>query len=135
MATVTPGGTANQPPLLAGHDLFEANRPLAEAVEREGAGWARERCSAFGTLLTREPLEWGRLANENPPQLRARDRFGERIDEVEFHPAWHDLMRLSLAEGLHALSWTDEREGAHVARAALFMMMSQVEAGHGAPSR
>ena len=133
MATVTPGGTANQPPLLAGHDLFEANRPLAEAVEREGAGWARERCSAFGTLLTREPLEWGRLANENPPQLRARDRFGERIDEVEFHPAWHDLMRLSLAEGLHALSWTDEREGAHVARAALFMMMSQVEAGHGCP--
>ena len=133
MATVTPGGTANQPPPLAGHDLFEANRPLAEAVEREGAGWARERCSAFGTLLTREPLEWGRLANENPPQLRARDRFGERIDEVEFHPAWHDLMRLSLAEGLHALSWTEPRAGAHVARAALFTMMSQVEAGHGCP--
>jgi len=150
MASVTSGGTANQPPPLAGHDLFEANRPLAEALEREGAGWARERCSAFGRLLTREPLEWGRLANEHPPVLRTHDRFGERIDEVEFHPAWHELMRLSLAEGLHALSWTEPpvsrpgvggsaadasspREGAHVARAALFMLMSQVEAGHGCP--
>jgi putative acyl-CoA dehydrogenase len=133
MATVTPGGTANQPPPLAGHDLFEANRPLAEALEREGAGWARGHCSAFGTLLSGEPLEWGRLANEHPPVLRTHDRFGERIDEVEFHPAWHELMRLSVGNGLHALSWTEQREGAHVARAALFMLMSQVEAGHGCP--
>ena len=133
MATVIPGGTANQPPPLAGHDLFEADRPLVEALEREGAGWARGRCSAFGTILTREPLEWGRLANEHPPVLRTHDRFGERIDEVEFHPAWHELMRLSLANGLHSLSWTEQLEGAHVARAALFMLMSQVEAGHGCP--
>jgi len=133
MATVIPGGTANQPPPLAGHDLFEADRPLVEALEREGAGWARGRCSAFGTILTREPLEWGRLANEHPPVLRTHDRFGERIDEVEFHPAWHELMRLSLANGLHSLSWTEQLESAHVARAALFMLMSQVEAGHGCP--
>jgi putative acyl-CoA dehydrogenase len=125
--------TANQPPPLVGHDLFGANRALAEAVEREGAGWAVERCSAFGTLLGREPLEWGRLANENPPRLRAYDRFGERLDEVEFHPAWHDLMRASMAHGVHSLSWTDGRPGAHVARAALFFLASQVEAGHGCP--
>ena len=110
-----------------------ANRPLAEALEREGAGWAAERCSSFGPLLGGEPLEWGRLANENPPKLRTHDRFGERIDEVEFHPAWHELMRLSLAHGLHSLSWTEGREGAHVARAALFVLASQVEAGHGCP--
>jgi putative acyl-CoA dehydrogenase len=124
---------ANQVPPLAGHDLFECNRPLVEALDREGAGWAADRCSSFGRILTGEPLEWGRLANENPPKLRTHDRYGERVDEVEFHPAWHELMRLSLAHGLHSLSWTEEREGAHVARAALFMLAAQVEAGHGCP--
>jgi putative acyl-CoA dehydrogenase len=124
---------ANQVPPLVGHDLFECNRPLVDALEREGGGWAAERCSTFGRILTGEPLEWGRLANENPPKLRTHDRYGERIDEVEFHPAWHSLMRLSLAHGLHSLSWTEGREGAHVARAALFMLAAQVEAGHGCP--
>jgi putative acyl-CoA dehydrogenase len=130
---VTPLAGANQVPPLAGHDLFECNRPLVEGLEREGGGWAAERCSSFGRTLTGEPLEWGRLANENPPTLRTHDRYGERIDEVEFHPAWHELMRLSLAHGLHSLSWTEGREGAHVARAALFMLAAQVEAGHGCP--
>jgi putative acyl-CoA dehydrogenase len=132
MATI-PSSAANQVPPLVGHDLFDCNRPLAEALEREGAAWAAERCSSFGRILTGEPLEWGRLANENPPKLRTHDRYGERIDEIEFHPAWHELMRLSLAHGLHSLSWTEEREGAHVARAALFMLAAQVEAGHGCP--
>jgi putative acyl-CoA dehydrogenase len=125
--------TWNQPPPLAGHNLFLENRPLAEALEREGAGWAHERAAAFGALLTGEPLEWGRLANEHPPRLRTHDRFGERIDEVEFHPAWHELMRTSVEHGLHALSWREQRAGSHVARAALFMLMAQVEAGHGCP--
>ena len=115
------------------NDLFTENRSLAEALEREGAGWAAERCTAFAAALGGEPLEWGRLANENPPKLRTHDRFGARIDEVEFHPAWHELMRLSLAHGTHSLSWTAERAGAHVARAALFYLASQVEAGHGCP--
>jgi putative acyl-CoA dehydrogenase len=123
----------NQAPPLEGHDLFACNAPLVEAVEREGAGWAAERCSEFGRVLTGEPLEWGRLANENPPRLRTHDRYGERVDTVEFHPAWHQMMRLSLAHGTHSLSWTEEREGSHVARAALFMLASQVEAGHGCP--
>jgi len=133
MATIPSSAGANQVPPLEGHDLFECNRPLVEALEREGGGWAAERCSSFGRILTGEPLEWGRLANENPPKLRTHDRYGERIDEVEFHPAWHDMMRLSLAHGLHSLSWTADREGAHVARAALFVLAGQVEAGHGCP--
>jgi putative acyl-CoA dehydrogenase len=132
MATVS-SSAANQVPPLEGHDLFGCNRPLVEALEREGGGWAGERCSSFGRILTGEPLEWGRLANENPPKLRTHDRYGERIDEVEFHPAWHDMLRLSLSHGLHSLSWTEDREGAHVARAALFMLAAQVEAGHGCP--
>jgi putative acyl-CoA dehydrogenase len=117
---------ANQPPPLRGHDLFAENRPLAEALEREGGGPAAARCSAFGRELSGEPLEWGRLANEHPPQLRTHDRFGERIDEVEFHPAWHELLRLSRAHGVHA----DDSE---VARSVLFYLASQVEAGHGCP--
>src|SRR5262245_32721393 len=123
----------NQPPPLVGHDLVGENRPLSEALEREGAGWAMDRAAAFGRFLTREPLEWGRLANENPPRLRTHDRFGERIDEVEFHPAWHSLMNASVEHGLHALSWREPRPGAQVARAALFYLMAEVEAGHGCP--
>jgi putative acyl-CoA dehydrogenase len=119
-------GSANQPPPLTGHDLFSENRPLAEALEREGGGWAADRCAAFGRVLGGEPLEWGRLANEHPPQLRTHDRFGERIDEVEFHPAWHELLRLSRAHLTHA-------EPSHVVRAVLFYLASQVEAGHGCP--
>jgi putative acyl-CoA dehydrogenase len=116
----------NETPPLAGHDLFAENRPLAEGLAREGAGWAAERCSAFGRLLTGEPLEWGRLANERPPRLRDDG-------EIELDPAWHEMMRLSLGHGAHSLSWTEPRAGAHVARAALFMLASQVEAGHGCP--
>jgi putative acyl-CoA dehydrogenase len=123
----------NQPPPLAGHDLFLENRPLAEALEREGGGWAAETASVFGRFLSGEPLEWGRLANENPPRLRTHDRFGNRIDEVEFHPAWHALLKTSVEHGLHALSWREPRAGAHVARATLFYLMAQVEAGHGCP--
>jgi putative acyl-CoA dehydrogenase len=124
---------ANQPPPLEGYNLFLENRPLADALEREGGGWASQRSAAFGDLLTGEPLEWGRLANEHPPRLKTHDRFGNRIDEVEFHPAWHALMRTSIEHGLHALSWQEARPGAQVARAALFFLMAQVEAGHGCP--
>src|SRR5262249_61262290 len=87
----------------------------------------------LGTLLGAEPLRWGVVANAHPPVLRTHDRFGNRIDEVEFHPAWHELMRTAVAHGLHALPWREPRAGAHVARAALFFLMSQVEAGHGCP--
>jgi putative acyl-CoA dehydrogenase len=123
----------NQPPPLADYNLFLENRPLVEALDREGAGWAREQASAFGGLLAGEAAEWGRLANEHPPRLRTHDRFGNRIDEVEFHPAWHSLLGTSIGHGLHALSWRKPRAGSHVARAALFALMAQVEAGHTCP--
>jgi putative acyl-CoA dehydrogenase len=123
----------NQPPPLTGHNLFLENRPLAEALGREGAGWASGRAASFAAGLDGEAREWGRLANENAPRLRTHDRFGNRIDEVEFHPAWDELMRMSVGHGLHALSWREPRAGAQVARAALFFLMAQVEAGHGCP--
>jgi putative acyl-CoA dehydrogenase len=82
---------------------------------------------------TEEAIRWGFQANANPPQLRTHDRFGHRIDEVEFHPSYHQLMEVAVGNGLHALPWRDPRAGAHAARAAAFYLWSQVEGGHGCP--
>ncbi len=141
MATTTDTAAAdprlsapNQPPPLADLNLFTVNRPLDEALEREGAGWARRRAVAVGAIAgAAETLEAGRLANEHPPVLRAFDRYGNRVDEVEFHPAWHELLRLATGHGLHALPWAEPQPGAHVARAATFMTLSMAEGGHGCP--
>jgi len=123
----------NQPPPLEGYDLFAHDRVLAAAVEREGAGWARDALHAVGTIAGGEALLWGAQANACPPVLRTHDRYGNRIDEVEFHPAWHRLMATAVAHGLHALPWREPRPGAHAARAALFFLLSQAEAGFGCP--
>jgi len=124
----------NQPPPLVDYNLFAADRALREAVAREGAGWACEALHDFGRELgTAESIEWGALANEHPPVLHTHDRYGHRRDEVEFHPAWHHVMRLSAARGIHNLPWTTPRPGAHVARAAMAMLASQNEAGHVCP--
>ena len=77
--------------------------------------------------------EQGRLANENPPKLRTHDRYGHRVDEVEFHPAWHDLMNSAITHGLHAAPWRDQRPGAHLDRAARFYVWGHAEAGHLCP--
>jgi len=98
-------------------------------VRREGAAWSEDALLAFGAELGGEPLEWGRLANEHPPVLHTHDRYGERIDEVEFHPAWHQLLELAIRHRVHASSWSDPRPGAYVARAASFMALGQAEAG------
>ena len=120
---------ANQPPPLEGYNLYERDTVLVEALRREGgAPWEHD-VGAFGATLGGEPLEWGRLANEHPPVLRTHDRYGERIDEIEFHPAWDSLLRLALDARVQSLPWVDERPGAHVARAALFLLLGQVEAG------
>ncbi|HST54943.1 MAG TPA: acyl-CoA dehydrogenase family protein [Solirubrobacteraceae bacterium] len=123
----------NQAPPLEGVDFFSSNQPLMEAVQREGAGWVRERGAALGKLIGGEPLRWGFQANENKPVLRTHDRYGNRIDEVEFHPAWHQLMRLGVEHELHSLPWTSDEPFAHTARAALYMTAMQAEAGFACP--
>jgi len=124
----------NQPPPFGELNLFETNRPLTEALEREGAGWAAARAAEVGEIAGRgSTLELGRLANENSPVLRAYDRYGNRVDEVEFHPAWHELLTIATTHGLHALPWAEPQPGAHAARAAMFMTLSQAEGGHGCP--
>ncbi|WP_019632809.1 acyl-CoA dehydrogenase family protein [Actinomadura atramentaria] len=122
----------NQVPPLVGHDLADDPALLA-GLEREGAGWAAEDVHELGRLAgTEQAQEWGRLANEHPPVLRTHDRYGHRIDEVEFHPAWHELMNVAVTRGLHGAPWADDRAGAHVARAAKFYAW-RVDAGHGCP--
>src|SRR5580704_17967384 len=120
----------NQPPPLVDYNLYEGDRVLREAVAREGAAWAENHLRAFGQRLgSAEVIEWGVQANRNPPVLHAFDRYGRRRDTVEFHPAWHHLASLGVTEGLHTGPWSDPKPGAHVARAAGVMMLSQIEAG------
>jgi putative acyl-CoA dehydrogenase len=124
----------NQPPPLVDYNLFDADAPLRESLEREGGSWAQDIVEDLGRLAgTQQAIDWGFQANDNPPQLRTHDRFGNRIDEVEFHPAWHELMKVAIGHGLHALPWREPRPGAHAARAAAFYIWSQVEGGHGCP--
>lgn len=124
----------NQPPSLENYNLFAADCALQEAVERDGAGWAKKTLSDLGNVLgCRESIQLGVLANQNPPVLRTHDRYGNRRDEVEFHPAWHDLMRLGFAHAVHSAPWADAHSGAHVARAAAYHMYAQVENGTQCP--
>jgi putative acyl-CoA dehydrogenase len=126
----------NQVPPLQDVDVFSANLPLVEAVQREGAGWISERASELGRFVGAAggpQQEWGRLANENKPVLRTFDRYGHRIDEVEFHPAWHQLMKMGVEHELHSLPWTSEEPYPHTARAALYMTAMQAEAGFCCP--
>src|SRR5947209_8245868 len=124
----------NQVPPLTNYNLFLGDRTLAKAIVREGAAWAREQISELGQLLgTDEAQRWGFDANENTPVLHTHDRYGNRRDEVVFHPSWHSLMKTSVENRLHSLPWIEQRKGANVARAALMMMTAQNEAGHTCP--
>lgn len=123
----------NQVPPLADYDVA-ADPALLEGLERAGAGWAVAEVHALGRLAGSEQAqEWGRLVNENEPVLRTHDRVGNRIDEVEFHPYWHELMDVAVSYGLHAAPWRDPRPGAHAARAAKMYVWGQVDAGHTCP--
>jgi putative acyl-CoA dehydrogenase len=120
----------NQPPPLEPYDLFCSDTVLREAIARENAGWSEPELRSLGQLLgTPDTIRLGFEANRYPPTLRAFDRYGHRIDEVDFHPAWHRLMEIAVGAGLHASPWAHPRAGAHVARAAGGYMAVQVESG------
>ncbi|MCN9244291.1 acyl-CoA dehydrogenase family protein [Streptomyces sp. RY43-2] len=125
----------NQAPPLVAYDVFRADRALGEAVERHLdptlLDEARDELSELGRGAgSAQVQEWGVEANENPPKLKTHDRYGNRIDEVEFHPSWHRLMGKAVGAGLTA-AWA--RPGGHVRRAAAFLVWTQVEAGTGCP--
>jgi len=121
----------NQPAPLVDVNLFAGDSALREGVAREGAATGLAEMEAFGAACGSEArLELGRLANAIPPQLATHDRYGQRIDVVSYHPAYHALMRGAIEAGLHAAPWRAPGPGAHVARAARFYLQTQVEAGH-----
>ena len=123
----------NQATPLENHNTFASDRVLVEAFDREGGGWAADRANEVGAFAgSARAIRWGAEANESPPRLRTHDRFGNRIDEVSFHPAWHELLRAAVGFGLHALPWREPGAGAHVARAAMFVAFSQAVRCRGA---
>lgn len=129
---------SNQAPPLVGHDVYGSDRVLSEGVERhladsapELASEVREELGDLGRAAgSRQAQDWGAQANENPPKLRTHDRYGNRIDEVEFHPSWHRLLGHAVGSGLTD-AWG--RPAGHLRRAAGFFVWSQAEAGHGCP--
>jgi len=124
---------SNQVPQLVGHDVA-ADPAMLEAVVRENAGWCLEDLHRLGRLAgTEQAQRWGDDANRYPPVLCTHDRYGNRIDEVEFHPAWHSMLDIAVSEGLGAVPWTEPRPGAHVARAARFTTWGTIDAGHLCP--
>lgn len=124
----------NQVPAYERINLFETDKLLNELVEKSGAGWAVPRLRDYGRILsTPEWIEKGALANKHTPVFHSHDRFGNRIDFIEFHPAYHEIMALAFESGLHALPWTEKKKGAHFARLGLDYMHAQNEAGSGCP--
>jgi putative acyl-CoA dehydrogenase len=124
---------SNQPPPLIGYNAYSTDPVLGSCVAALGAGEFEARLRTFGDLAGGELIEHGFQANRHKPQLRLFDRYGHRLDEVEFHPSYHALMRTAIAHGVHALSWQSEANGRHVARAVLSYLHHQAEAGTSCP--
>jgi len=118
----------NQPQPLINYNLAEQNTPLVEWMKRELNEESIQLAVGLGEELNGEHQEWARLANENPPKLTTHDRYGHRIDEVEFHPAWHSLMQLAKQHGVHSLAWTEDKQS-HATRAAVMYTYAQIEQG------
>jgi len=120
----------NTPALLADYNAYETHAALREGLVREGAGWAAPRLSALGETVGSARLQaCAHVANAHGPRLHPYARDGQRIDDIEFHPAWHEWMGLAVESEAHSLSWTSQQPGAEVARAALFFMLNEVENG------
>lgn len=132
---MTTHDVVNQATALRDYNVFETDPALDRALHREGAGWARSRLSRFGAVVgaakTQDLAYW---ANRYPPELRTHDAFGHRVDEVDYHPAYHELMQIAFGGGVHSLAQNATEPGGHVARAALSYLFNQVENGVGCPT-
>jgi putative acyl-CoA dehydrogenase len=124
----------NQPPPLGDYDAYSLNLALREGALREGSSWVCDKLAAYGpevgSLVLREQAE---LANKHTPELRTHDRYGHRIDEVSYHPAYHALMQVAMRHEVHSLTWSSRLKGGHVAHAALLYLHAQLEAGTSCP--
>jgi putative acyl-CoA dehydrogenase len=120
----------NQPAEFGDVNLYSIDLALRDAVRREAGDWVDARASALGQAVgSAEVLEWGEAANRHPPELVSFDRYGRRVDEARFHPAYHSLMTLAMKHGIHDVAWDTARPGGHVAHACLLALFTQAEAG------
>src|SRR4051812_24827030 len=120
----------NQPPPLAPYNVFEADMPLRDAVEREGGGWGVERLVDAGALAgSPETIGHSERCERNEPVLRTHNRYGNRVDEVELDPSWHLLLRGAGEREITCLPWRDPKPGAHLVRGALMIVWGQANAG------
>jgi len=120
----------NQATPFAGHDAFGGDRLLGEIAAREGVDWAAGLLHEAGrTVGSEEVAQLARDANRHTPELRTHDRFGHRVDQIAFHPAWHRLMALAIGQGTHSLAWTSGQRNGHVARGLLSYLWNQGENG------
>ena len=129
-ASLATHSVTNQPPPIDDYNSFETDPGLREAMRREGAGWAVKAVAKLGAVTGSVRVrELGHLANRHVPELVAYDRYGHRLDEVSFHPAYHELMALATGHRVPSIAWTAKRNGGHVAHAAMQYLLTQAEAG------
>ena len=120
----------NMPPYLGNQDLWKNDKNLRDAVNREGAGWAEKNLSAFGQLMgSTEMFDHAEKANKNPPELKAFDQYGNRINYVDYHPSYHHLLGVAIKNEIPSFAWKHKKQGSQVAHMALTYMFSQVEGG------
>ena len=120
----------NMPPYMGHQDLWKNDKNLRDAVNREGAGWAEKNLSAFGHLMgSTEMFDHAEKANKNPPELKAFDQYGNRINYVDYHPSYHHLLGVAIKNEIPSFAWNHKKEGSQVAHMALTYMFSQVEGG------
>ncbi len=123
----------NQPTPLENYNAFESDAALKHWMTTFNGDFAKADVSQYGHHVGHELIEAGFLANQNKPEFHSHDRFGKRIDVAKFHPAYHQLMRTAIEAGAHSLPWTTQKNGAHVARAAMEYLHNQADSGSGCP--
>jgi putative acyl-CoA dehydrogenase len=120
----------NQTPELVGHNAFDADPALREALVREGGEWGLDRVRDFGAVVvSAEAQEHARRAQRNIPVLRTHDRYGNRVDEIDYDPSMHWMLRLGVEREVNTLPWRESRPGAHVVRAGMFHLFNQLDTG------
>ena len=136
MSTTSPADRAathevlNQPPPLVDYNAFDADPALVEALVREGGEWGLERVRDFGAVVASgEALAHAKRAQRNIPVLKTHDRYGNRVDEIDYDPSMHWMLRLGVEREVNSLPWRDPRAGAHVVRAGMFHLFNQLDTG------
>jgi len=126
--------SGNQVPVLEDYNSFTTNDVLQQTLRAYGGSWISQQAAAFGTFMGSHRMqEAGFLANKHPPVLNTHDRFGNRLDKVDYHPAYHEMMEVAIRHQVHSIAWTAKREGAYLAHSALSYLKQQIDEGSSCP--